>query len=61
MLEHVEPKPKTVKIPGPDHPTSAGATQQIAFAPRFMLDARFLVRARVAFQSGSVISADEPN
>jgi uncharacterized protein (DUF427 family) len=20
MLEHVEPKPKTVKIPGPDHP-----------------------------------------
>jgi uncharacterized protein (DUF427 family) len=22
MLEHVEPKPKTVKIPGPDHPIS---------------------------------------
>jgi uncharacterized protein (DUF427 family) len=22
MSEHVEPKPKTVKIPGPDHPIS---------------------------------------
>ena len=22
MSEHIEPKPKTVKIPGPDHPIS---------------------------------------
>jgi uncharacterized protein (DUF427 family) len=43
MSEHVEPKPKTVKIPGPDHPISVerNASRVVAtVAGRIVADIR---------------------
>ena len=43
MLEHVEPKPKTVKIPGPDHPISVERNASrvvVTVAGRIVADTR---------------------
>ena len=44
MLEHVEPKPKTVKISGPDHPISASSATRsrvvVTVAGRIVADTR---------------------
>ena len=43
MSEHVEPKPKTVKIPGPDHPISVERNASrvvVTVAGRIVADTR---------------------
>src|ERR1700735_4058138 len=51
MLEHVEPKPKTVKIPGPDHPISVERNASrvvVTVAGRTVADTREALTLREA-------------
>ena len=51
MSEHVEPKPKTVKIPGPDHPISVERNASrvvVTVAGRIVADTRKALRLREA-------------
>src|ERR1700731_197034 len=51
MLEHVEPKPKTVKIPGPDHPISVERNASrvvVTVAGRIVADTRKALTHREA-------------
>jgi uncharacterized protein (DUF427 family) len=51
MLEHVEPKPKTVKIPGPDHPISVERNASrvvVTVAGRIVADTRKALTLREA-------------
>src|ERR1700723_4521152 len=51
MLEHVEPKPKSVKIPGPDHPISGERNASrvvVTVAGRVVADTRDALTLREA-------------
>src|SRR5260370_16867075 len=51
MSEHVEPKPKTVKIPGPDHPISVernASRAAVTVAGRIVADTRKALTLREA-------------
>ena len=51
MSEHVEPKPKTVKIPGPDHPISVERNASrvlVKVAGRIVADTRNALTLREA-------------
>jgi uncharacterized protein (DUF427 family) len=51
MSEHVEPKPKTVKIPGPDHPISVERNASrvvVTVAGRIVADTRKALTLREA-------------
>ena len=51
MSEHVEPKPKTVKIPGPDHPISVERNASrvvVTVAGRIVADTREALTLREA-------------
>ena len=51
MSEHVEPKPKTVKIPGPDHPASVERNASrvvVTVAGRIVADTRKALTLREA-------------
>src|SRR5438105_7600222 len=51
MSEHVEPKPKTVKIPGPDHPISVEGNASrvvVTVAGRIVADTRKALTLRQA-------------
>ena len=51
MSEHVEPKPKTVKIPGPDHPISVernASRVMVTVAGRIVADTRKALTLREA-------------
>ena len=51
MSEHIEPKPKTVKIPGPDHPISVERNASrvvVTVAGRIVADTRKALTLREA-------------